>query len=76
MDNQYMHNQPRVLTLDELNERRSEFDVPNGALEALKAGSTPVVVFMRDTGDEYELVDSDEQHPARTTLGETDRHDR
>ena len=76
MDNQYMHNQPRVLTLEELQSRRDEFEVPNGALEALKAGSAPIVVFMRDTGDEYEVVDADEVHTARTTLGETDRHDR
>jgi hypothetical protein len=74
MDSQYMHNQPKVVTLAELNERRDEFDVPHGAIQALKAGSAPIVVFMRDTGDEYEVVDCDEEHPARTTLGETDRY--
>jgi hypothetical protein len=73
MDNQYMHNQPNVLTLEELNQRRDEFDVPNGAIEALKAGSAPVVVFLRGTNEEYELVDNDEIHPSRTTLGPTDR---
>jgi hypothetical protein len=72
VDNQYMHNQPKVVSLTELKQRESEFEVPAGALEALKAGSAPVVVFLRETGDQYEVVDSDETHPARTTDGETD----
>lgn len=71
MDTQFNYHAPKVVTLDELEERRDEFEIPNGAIEAFKAGSAPVIVFMRSNGEEYQLADQEDEHPARTTLGPT-----
>ena len=75
MDTQYQHNAPKVVTLPELERRREEFDVPEGALEALRAGSAPVIVFLRADGEPYNLVNPQETIPARTTEGVTDSLD-
>jgi hypothetical protein len=74
MDTQYNYDAPKVVTLDELETRRDEFDVPKGAVEAFKAGSSPVIVFMRSTGEEYQIASAEDEHPARTTLGPTSHH--
>lgn len=76
MDTQYNYDAPKVVTLDELESRRDEFEVPNGAVEAFKAGSSPVIVFMRSTGEEYQIASPEDDHPAITTLGQTPHHRR
>lgn len=73
MDTQYNYDAPKVVTLEELERRHDEFEVPKGAVEAFKAGSSPVIVFMRSTGEEYQIASPDDQHRARTTLGPTSR---
>lgn len=58
-----MHDAPKVITPQELDARRGEFDVPRGALEAFKAGASPVVVFLRDTGEPYQLGAPEDDAP-------------
>ncbi|MFN3428397.1 MAG: hypothetical protein ACK46X_00430 [Candidatus Sericytochromatia bacterium] len=74
MDTQFNQDAPKVVSLQELETRRAEFEVPSGAIEALKAGSSPVMVFLRSTGEEYMLADREDTTPARTTDGPTDGH--
>jgi hypothetical protein len=74
MDTQFNQYAPKVVSLKELEARRDEFDVPTGAVEALKAGSSPVIVFLRSTGEEYMLADREDETPSRTTEGPTDGH--
>ena len=71
MDTHFNYHAPKVVSLDELEERRDEFEVPNGAIEAFKAGSAPVIVFMRSTGEEYQLAETGDRHEPLTTLGPT-----
>ena len=72
MDTHFNYHAPKVVSLDELEERRDEFEVPNGAIEAFKAGSAPVIVFMRSTGEEYQLAETgDKRREPLTTLGPT-----
>lgn len=47
---------PKVVTLTELEARKGEFDVPDGAIAALKAGAATPIVFLRSTGEEYQLA--------------------
>lgn len=54
---------PKVVTLSELERRRPEFEIPDGALEAFKAGAAPVVVFLRATGETYQLADPQDNCP-------------
>lgn len=54
---------PKVVTLAELERRRDEFDVPDGAIAALRAGSSPPIVFLRATGEEYQLADPHDDAP-------------
>lgn len=71
MDTKYNYHAPKVVTLGELEERQDEFEVPNGAVEAFKAGSAPVIVYMRSTGEEYQIASTGDKHVAKTTLGPT-----
>lgn len=75
MDTHYNYHAPKIVTIEELATRRDEFDVPAGAVAALQAGSAPVIVFLRATGEEYQLAAEHETHCARTTLGLTARRD-
>lgn len=70
MDTQYhYYDAHKTVSLDELESRKHEFDVPNGAVEAFKAGAMPVIVFLRETGEQFLLADSrDDQPPGQ------DRH--
>lgn len=54
---------PRAITVEELESRRQEFDVPTGAIAAFRAGATPVVVFLRSTGEPYMLASPEDTCP-------------
>lgn len=53
----------KSVTLQELERREGEFEVPDGAIAALKAGAAPVIVFLRSTGEEYTLVSREDDNP-------------
>ena len=53
----------KSVTLRELERRAGEFEVPDGAIAALKAGAVPVIVFLRSTGEEYTLVSREDDNP-------------
>lgn len=64
MDTQYhYYDAHKTVSLDELETRKDEFEVPAGAVEAFKAGAMPVIVFLRGTGEEYMLADSHDDQP-------------
>ena len=62
METEYPHAH-RSVTLKDLKQREGEFEVPNGAIAALKAGAAPVIVFLRSTGEEYTLVSCEDDNP-------------
>lgn len=57
---------PKVVTLAELEAKREEFDEPEGAIAALKAGSATPMVFLRATGEAYQLADPGDDTPPGT----------
>ena len=61
--NDVAYNAPKVVTLAELERRRDEFDVPDGAIAALRAGSSPAIVFLRSTGEQDQLADPHDDAP-------------
>jgi hypothetical protein len=64
MDTQHHYfDAQKTVSLTELETRKEEFEVPHGAIEAFKAGAAPVIVFMRDTGEEYMLADNHDDQP-------------
>ena len=60
------YNAPKVVTLTELERRRDEFEVPDGAIPALRAGSSPPIVFLRATGEPYQLAEPSDDTPPGT----------
>lgn len=64
--NDVAYNAPKVITVAELDRRRDEFDVPEGAEAAMRAGSSPAIVFLRATGEEYQLADPADDAPPGT----------
>ena len=61
--NDVAYNAPKVVTMAELERRRDEFEVPDGAVAAMRAGSAPAIVFLRATGEEYQLADPHDDAP-------------
>ncbi|MFP5501215.1 MAG: hypothetical protein ACLGIN_01915 [Candidatus Sericytochromatia bacterium] len=56
----------RAISVEELERRQDEFDVPEGAIAAFRAGAAPVIVFLRSTGEEYMLASPEDTCPPGT----------
>jgi hypothetical protein len=70
MEDKIPYQAPKAVSLEELERRKGEFDIPEGAIAAYQAGGAPTVVFLRSTGEPYQLVSPNDDRPTTTTLGE------
>lgn len=54
---------PKVVTLAEIEARPNDYEVPDGAIAALRAGAASPIVFLRATGEAYQLADPHDDAP-------------
>lgn len=53
----------KAITIEDLERRQHEFDVPEGAIAAFKAGAMEPIVFLRSTREPYLITSPEDNCP-------------